>query len=86
MPTTPKIIKAVIAGSGGFVGGSAVRLAFLRDQVNKVTGNVIPLKNFRTAADIKKLWMREVHDVLFYHFSATAIQDQSKVADLALKM
>ena len=54
MPTTPKIIKAVIAGSDGFVDGSAVSLAFLRDQINKVAENVIPLKNFGTAADIKR--------------------------------
>lgn len=54
MPTTPKIIKVVITGSGGFVGGSAISLAFLRDQINKAAGNVIPLKNFGTAADIKR--------------------------------
>ncbi len=54
MPTTPKIIKAVIAGSGGFVGSSAVSLAFLRDQINKAGENIIPLKNFGTAADVKR--------------------------------
>ena len=46
MPTTPKTIKTVIAGSGGFVDGSAVSLASLRDQINRANGNVISLKIF----------------------------------------
>ncbi|MGA9189022.1 MAG: hypothetical protein WB014_10830 [Methanosarcina sp.] len=54
MPTNPKTIKKFIDYSGGFVGGSAVSLAFLRDQINKAVGNVTQLKNFGTTVNIKR--------------------------------
>lgn len=54
MPTIPKTIKTVIAGSGGFVDGSAVSLVSLRDQINRANGNVISLKIFRIVAGVNR--------------------------------